>query len=255
MSEALRAMQARFLTGVIDDTADAEALIVDDDIVSARQRLDIYRHNYRASLTGVLADHFARLFAYLGDEQFGRVARAYVAAHRSSTRNLRCYGADFAAFLAHNFPEDGELAELAMLDWALRAAFDAADVALLDAARVGALGDGWIDRTLSLHPSVRLLDFRYNSAAIWSALDGDREPPPVTELPGGARLLIWRRGQQPSFRSLSMDEGAALDQLAAGCSFTSLCARTIDLVGDTAAVTVAEWLGVWLADGVLVAAD
>lgn len=248
-------MQARFLTGVIDGAAVAEALIVDDDVVGARQRLDIYRHNYRASLTGVLADHFARLLAYLGDEQFGRVARAYVAAHRSSTRNLRYYAGEFAAFLAQNFPEDGELAELAMLDGALRAAFDAADVAALDAARVGALGDGWIDRALSLHPSVRLLDFRYNSAAIWSALDGDREPPPVTQLPGRVRLLIWRCGQQPSFRSLPMDEGAALDQLAAGCSFTALCARTIAVAGDRAAATAADWLGIWLADGILVAAD
>ena len=69
-------MQARFLAGVIDDAADAELFIVDDNHVGARKRLDIYRHNYRASLTGVLTDHFARLFAYLGDEQFGRVARA-----------------------------------------------------------------------------------------------------------------------------------------------------------------------------------
>lgn len=248
-------MQARFLTGVIDDNFAAEALIVDDDVVGARRRLDIYRHNYRASLTGVLADHFARLFAYLGDEQFGRVARAYVAAHRSSTRNLRYYGGEFAAFLARNFPEDGELAELAMLDWALRTAFDAADVAILDAARVSAMGDGWIDRPLSLHPSVRLLDFRYNSAAIWSALDSERAPPPVAELPGRVRLLVWRREQQPSFRSLSMEEGAALDQLAAGCSFTALCARTIDVVGDTAAMAIADWLGIWLADGILVAGD
>lgn len=249
-------MQARFLAGVIGDAADAEALIVDDDQVGARKRLDIYRHNYHASLTGVLTDHFARLFAYLGDEQFGRVARAYVAAHRSTTRNLRDYGHEFASFLGHSFPEDSELAELAALDWALRGAFDAADVALLDAARVGALGDGWIDRPLSLHPSARLLNFSYNSAAIWSALDAGREPPPVAELAGPVRLLVWRRGQQPSFRSLTAEEAAALDGLAAGCSFVDLSARAIEACGEAVAMAVvAEWLGTWLADGILVIAD
>ncbi|MBK6413758.1 MAG: putative DNA-binding domain-containing protein [Sphingopyxis sp.] len=249
-------MQARFLAGVIDDAADAELFIVDDNHVGARKRLDIYRHNYRASLTGVLTDHFARLFAYLGDEQFGRVARAYIAGHRSTTRNLRDYGHEFATFLGQNFPEDGELAELAALDWGLRAAFDAADVAHLDTARVGALGNGWIDRPLSLHPSARMLNFSYNSAAIWSALDARREPPPVAELAGPVRLLVWRRRQQPSFRSLTAEEAEALDRLATGCNFINLSARAIEACGESAAMAViAEWLGTWLADGILVTAD
>ena len=80
MAEALRDVQRRFLAGILGGGADAEALIVDDARVGARQRLDIYRNNYRASLTGVLSDHFERLHAYLGDEQFDIVAGAYVAA-------------------------------------------------------------------------------------------------------------------------------------------------------------------------------
>jgi hypothetical protein len=256
MSESLRVIQTHFMAAVIGGAADAEALIVDDGRVGAARRLDIYRHNYRASLTGVLSDHFARLYVYLGDAQFDNVAAAYIARHPSTTRNLRNYGGAFAAFLAEHYPEDGELAELAALDWALRAAFDAADTPILDAARVGALGDEWIERPLKLHPSIQLLSFRHNSAAIWSALDSDEAPPHVIELADPVRLLVWRGGLQPKFRSLSATEAATLERLATPGSFTDLGAHAIEALGEAAALTVlAGWLGIWLADGVLVIAD
>ncbi|WP_428627341.1 putative DNA-binding domain-containing protein [Sphingopyxis sp.] len=256
MFEALRVVQARFLAGVIDGAADAEALIVDDDHVGARRRLDIYRNNYRASLTGVLADHYSRLFAYLGADQFGHVARAYVAAYPSTTRNLRYYGDMFVGFLANNYPDDGELAELAAIDWGLREAFDAPDVAVLDAAGVGALGDALIERSLTLHPSARLLTVRHNIAAIWSALDSETNPPAVEPFAVPVQLLVWRSGQQPKFRSLSADEGAMFARLEAAANFTDLSAQAIERLGEAAALAaLAGWLGIWLGDGVLMSAD
>ncbi|MBN8844155.1 MAG: putative DNA-binding domain-containing protein [Sphingomonadales bacterium] len=256
MPEALREVQQRFLSGIIGGDAGAEALIVDDERVGARQRLDIYRNNYRASLVGVLSDHFERLHAYLGDEQFDNVAGAYVAAHPSATRNLRYYGDVFPAFLAQHFPGDGELAELAQLDWALRSAFDAPDIPLLDAAAVGALGDAWIERRLALHPSASLIAVRFNVATLWSALDAEEEPPEPVEFAAPVTLLVWRSGQQPHFRSLSPAEADALAQIEAGASFTDLSAHLIDHVGEAAAMEeLAAWLGQWLADGLLVLAD
>lgn len=253
MPEALRDMQLRFLAGIVDGDAEAEVLIVDDDNVGARQRLGIYRNNYRASLTGVLSDHFERVHAWLGDEQFDNVAGAYLAAHPSTTRNLRYYGGDLPAFLARHFPDDGELAELAALDWALRAAFDAPDEPVLDAATVGDLGDAWIERRLALHPSAALLPVRFNVAALWSALDAEQEPPALVKFPEAAQLLVWRNGQQPNFRSLGQAEADALALLAAGASFTDLSAAIIESIGEAAAMEeLAAWLGQWLADGVLV---
>jgi hypothetical protein len=257
MSEPLRALQGQFLAAVTGGGRDAEALIVDDDRVGAARRLDIYRNNYRASLTGVLSDHFARLYAYLGDAQFGNVAAAYIDRHPSTTRNLRYYGGAFAAFLADNYPEDSELAELAALDWALRAAFDAPDAAVLGAPCVVALGNSWIDRRLVLHPSGQLVTMRHNSAAIWRALDRDEAPPPVALLADPVRVLVWRGAEQPMFRSLLADEAAALARLATGISITGLSAHVVDTWGEAVAtVTLAGWLTAWLGDGVLtLAAD
>lgn len=256
MPEALRDVQRRFLAGIVAGDADPEAVIVDDPRLSAAKRLDIYRNNYRASLTGVLADHFERLHAYLGDEQFGNIAAAYVTAHPSTTRNLRHYGGELPGFLTRHFPEDGELAELAALDWALRHAFDAADGAPLDAARVGELGDGWIEATLGLHPSVRLLAMRHNSAAIWNALSAEEEPPEVVSLDRAVSVLVWRDGLQPRFRSLPEEEAIALAMIGEGASFTGLSAAIIDSLGEASAMEMlAAWLGQWLADGVLVTGD
>lgn len=253
MPEPLRELQRRFLAGIVEDDADAEALIVDDARVGAAKRLAIYRNNYRASLTGVLADHHERLHAWLGDEQFDTVAGAYVAAHPSTTRNLRHYGGGFAAFLAGHFPDDGELAELARLDWALRAAFDAPDVPALDAVRVTGLGETWLEQPLTLHPSARLLSARFNVAALWRALDAGEEPPEPVALAAPVVLLVWRNGLQPHFRSLSEAEAAALARLEAGATFTGLSAHVIEAVGEAAAMEeLAGWLGQWLADGVLV---
>lgn len=255
MPDTLAEVQRRFLAGIIEGDAGAEALIVDDDRVGAQKRLDIYRNNYRSSLTGVLADHFERLHAWLGDEQFDNVADAYVTLSPSATRNLRYYGAGFPDFLAVHYPDDAEMAELARIDWALRAAFDAPDVALLDAAAVGALGDIWIERRLTLHPSATLLGVRYNVAALWSALDAEEEPPEPAELPEPVALLVWRNGQQPNFRSISAMEAGALQLLDKGANFTDLSADIIERVGEAAAMEeLAVWLGQWLADGVLILA-
>lgn len=255
MPEALREIQQRFLAGVALDDAAAEALIVDDARVGAAKRLDIYRNNYRVSLTGALADHFERLHAWLGDEQFDNIASAYLAAHPSATRNLRYYGGELPGFLVRHFPNDAELGELAALDWALRHAFDAPDAPPLDAAQVAALGDGWIEVPLALHPSAQLLSMRHNSAAIWSALSDDEAPPEVVPIDPAVALLVWRNGLQPQFRSLSVEEAAALAAIESGASFTGLSAATIAALGDVAAMeSLAAWLGQWLADGVLVPA-
>lgn len=256
MAEALRDVQARFLAGVMSGDAEAEALIVDDNRVGAARRLDIYRNNYRASLRDVLADHFERVHAWLGDDQFDNLADAYVTAHPSRTRNLRYYGGEFPGFLAHHYPADGELAELAALDWALRSAFDAADAAPLDAAAVGALGDGWIDRRLMLHPSAQLLAQRHNSRAIWSALDAGETPPDAAPLSAPVTLLVWRLGTPSQFRTLSEEEARALALLGAGASFTDLSVDALGRLGEAGAMeALAAWLGRWLADELLVLAD
>lgn len=255
MAERLRDIQALFLAGVTRGDAGAERLIIDDNRVGATRRLDIYRNNYHASLTGVLADHYERLAAYVGEDQFGRLAEAFVAAHPSAWRNLRYYGGELPAFLAGHYPGDGELAELAALDWALRDAFDAADVEPLDGAAVAAMGEAWIEQPLTLVPSAHLVTAWHNVGAIWNALEAGEVPPEAERRAEPATILVWRGGQ-PQFRTLSGDEAAALERIAGTFSFTDLGEVMLERLGeDEAMQALGGWLGRWLADGLLVLAD
>ncbi len=141
-------------------------------------------------------------------------------------------------------------------DWALRHAFDAPDTPPLDAGAIGMLGEQWVDASLALHPSARLLAMDHNSATLWSALDAGESPPAVAVLAAPVDVLVWRSGLQLHFRSLAAVEATTLVQIERGASFAALCAELIDQVGEaTAMETLAALLARWLADGVLILAD
>jgi len=252
-NESLAAVQNEFFDYILGRSDGALGLIVDDEKVGAEKRMNIYHNAYRASLAGVLADHFERVYRYIGDAQFNEVARAYIANYPSKVRNLRYYGESFPAFLSKCHPRDPELAELAQIDWHLRYAFDAADEKSLDAVRIGALGEEWTTTSLSLHPTATLMRAQYNIIAIWTALDRDDDVPDCTALTEALPILVWRNEMQPHFRSLSHDEATALALLEDGTSFDHICEHIAEISDENAAIeTLSRWLALWLADGVII---
>ncbi|MFX8055483.1 hypothetical protein ABTK93_19635, partial [Acinetobacter baumannii] len=87
------------------------------------------------------------------------LAQAYLAAHPSRHPSIRWFGAALADFMAvagdELVPHPG-LVDLARMDWALRAAFDAAEAPLLQPATLAALSpDDWAGLVLQLHPRVQ----------------------------------------------------------------------------------------------------
>jgi hypothetical protein len=113
--------------------------------IDASQRLGIYHHAYRARLSEVLADSFAKTLLYLGSDTFDEVATAYAVQHPPRRRSLGRFGAGLPAFLAARWPDNPELHELAQLDWDLRACFDGVDVPALSAAAAAAdPQSGWL---------------------------------------------------------------------------------------------------------------
>ncbi|ANH69208.1 DUF2063 domain-containing protein [Mitsuaria sp. 7] len=201
--------------------------------IAAERRLAIYHHAYRARLHETLADSYGHTRRYLGDEWFEREALAFVEDHGSQHFSLRWYGADFAPWLSQRWPDDGEIGELAALDWALRSAFDAADAPTLTMADLASLApEDWADLRLQLPASYARLKQSFNTLALWQALDGDETPPAAQPLTAPLDLLIWRRGHSPHFRSLRPLEAQALDALAAGRTFAETCADLADASAD-----------------------
>lgn len=202
----------------------ATALRQGHGIATAR-RLAIYHQAYRARLCETLADSYGHTRDYLGEAWFEREALAYVEVQGSQAFSLRWYGAGFPAWLAQRYSADGEIAELAALDWALRGAFDAADAEALCLADLASLAPAdWADLRLRLPPSHARLRLAHNTLALWQALDQGEAPPPAQALERPLELLIWRRGHAPHFRSLGEVERRALEGVTAGLCFAELCA-------------------------------
>lgn len=221
--------------------------------IPVERRLQIYHHAYRARLVETLADSFGHTASYLGEAWFEADARAYIETHPSTRCSLRWYGADFPAWLQQRHPQDGDIAELAALDWALRRAFDGPDAPVLTLADLAGLPpEAWARLGFHLQPTAERLTLHFNSLAIWQALDSEDTPPPAAPLAAPGALLVWRRDLQPHFRTLAQVEALALSQLAAGESFAATCAALADTfpAEDTAA-QAGTLLRRWTDEGLL----
>jgi hypothetical protein len=188
----------------------------------------------------------------MGETSLRAALGAYVEAHPSVHRNVRWYGAALDEFLRRTAPwrEQPWLAEIAAFEWTLTLAFDAADDAPLEFAKLAALpGEAWAGLRFRLHPSVHLLPLAFNAPAFRKAVDqGDGVPKPtVTDPP--VTWLVWRKALSPHFRALEPAEAWALRAAQAGTSFPDICEGLCEFITpDEAPGTAANWLRAWIED-------
>ena len=255
MADVLRDEQVMFFDYLLNESDRALNLIIDDEKVGAKQRMDIYHNAYRLSLKGVIGDNYERFKHYVGDAQFDQIAAAYIGEYPSKQRNIRYYGEHLPAFLAKAFPDDTYVAELADLDWKLRAAFDGPEAAILDGTRITELGERWIDAKLRLHPTSSFVTANHNIVALWTAIENDQEVPKAEKLGAQIPILVWRKELQPHFRSRTSAEAAALQYIETGHSFSKLSEFLMESMGEEDALqNLSQWLSTWIADGLLVEA-
>lgn len=217
-------------------------------------RMPIYHHAYRARLSEVLADTYAKTFLYMGSDSFDVHARAFAVAHPPQTRSLNRYGEGLVEALRVQYPANPELHELAQLDWDLRTRFDSADVPALAPAEAQA-SDTWTTCPGVLHPSALLRTITTNVVGVWNAIHTDDDVPEAVALSAPATLLVWRKGHQPHFRTLDAAESAWVQALHAGASVHDACAALLGSglwQGDP--TVLGGWLAQLLDDG-LVQAD
>jgi len=247
-------LQVAFHDHLLNRPSDFAQEVVDGGRISIEHRLHIYHNAYRARLVENLQDAYEKTWAYLGDETFETAARAYIEVTPPNNRNLRWYGATFPAWLGGQFPDDGDVAELAVLDWQLRLAFDAPDAAPIQTdALTGLTSENWETIGFTLTPTLHISQLRFNSVAIWHAIDQEQTPPASETLAEPSWLLIWRKGWKPHFRTINAVENAALQQLQQGTPFAEVCASLSNQFSDNeAAIVAAESLHTWLNDELIV---
>ena len=214
--------------------------------------LGIYANAYRQRLVDVLADAFAKTRTVLGAEAFESAAMHYINEHPPETRNLRWFGAEFAAHLRSVLPAPAAVAELAQLDWALRQAFDGPDSPALAAADLGSVPpEAWASLYLTPVPTAGLLRFEHNTVALWQAIDDETEAPAIVCAEVAVDWLVWRKELQPHFRSLHPVEAALLRAMLGGASFAQACEQAQSQTEEDCINHIGSGLRQWLEDGVL----
>ena len=208
---ALADWQRNFAAGLFSDDAGPESL-------------EVYRGNLRANLHDALAQAYPVVRRLVGEAFFREAAGRYAAAHPSTSGDLHAYGARLASFLEGYAPARGldYLPDVARLEWAVAAAFHAADGEALDYAGLGAIAPADLERVrLCLHPSVRLLASPYPVAAIWEANQPGRDGTPG-RAEGADRAAVYREGFEVRVRPVGESSWRFLQALASGASLGEL---------------------------------
>jgi hypothetical protein len=202
----LRDLQGAMAASVLQGTDAPLAPIVRADGIAFDGRLQVYRNNTFSSLTAALKDSFPVVCQLVDERFFGYAAKEYILAHPPHAPRLAEYGGDFAEFLAAFQPAAhlAYLPDVARLEWAVNAAYHAADAPTLDPARIAAVPqDRYPQLKFAAHPSVQLFASTFPIDRIWQAHQpgGDLETK-IDLTSGGCRLLIDRNDQDIRFLSL-----------------------------------------------------
>ena len=250
----LSGLQTAFHDHLLNQPSTIAQEVIAGGRISVEHRLHIYHNAYRVRLLENLRDAFEKTWAYLGDTTFETTALAFIEVNPPQHRNLRWHGAAFPQWLANQFPDDQDIAELALIDWQLRHAFDGPNATPVDAMQLAVLGpEDWENVGFQFAPTLFIAPLRYNTVSIWHALDQEQAPPTAEVLPEPSWLLIWRKAWQPHFRTIQAAEQAALTQLQGGAAFAAVCAALSQQFSEQEATSVAaEHLRTWFQDELIV---
>lgn len=231
-----------------------EGFAVSDSRAGAALRLEIYANAYFERIHDVLARDFETLARTLGEEGFHDLVTAYLCVHVPSRPSLRHAGERLADFLAEHAAAEPFrrrwpwAADLARLEWALAFAFDAPEAAALEREQLAAVApEGWERIVFALRPCVRRLALAWEVAPLREAFEAgcENRVPPAEPAPNG--LLVWRRGERVSFRSIDDEERELLARVEAGAPFGALCEWLAARHGAGAApARAAAWLAAWV---------
>lgn len=227
----------------------------------------VYRGNYRAAVVESLQETYAKTCQWTGEEAFRAAAIHHVKSHPSASWTIDHAGAGFDATCAQLFTREGEVAELAWLEWAMLEAFGAPDTPALSpaqfAAQTAAMSEAeLIAMKIRFTPDFAWRMAQHNLTLMWRWLEehagshprGSLKPSPTLSQPRG--VLVWREGERPTFKLVERAQIDAIEALAEGATFGETCTA----LHSTSAVDGAQhkgieqggaMLGQWVKEGLV----
>lgn len=255
----LAEIQDRFQQAVLKGDEGIFDTILDNSRTTRQTLFGVYANAYVGRLVDILQNEYELLYAYCGDEEFRKLAEAYIAACPSHTQNARWFGSHLPEHLAAAAPYSNypELSELSAIERATSNAFDAEDAPLLEMSALQAYApESWPQLVFKPHPSAVRLDLATNAFHIWKALKSDEAPPAAETSKGVNRLVVWRQGSTPKLRIMPDEEAMMWIEATKGVRFEVLCEMVATFDDpDTAAMRAAGYLQGWLAAEMLTSAS
>lgn len=252
----LSELQALFQEAILKGGDDILRLIPPNAYTNAEVLFGVYRNAYVGRLIEIIGSDHPLTAMYLGPEAFDDLARAYVAAHPSTTQNARWVSRHLTAFARQTlrFAPHPSVGDLIAIEAALNTAFDAADAEPVTIAVLQQVPpEQWDMLVFTPHPSAQRLSLSSNALELWVALKDDAEVPAAE--PAATELLVWRQDASPMLRPLGAEETMMWDEASRGVRFGVLCEMLATFDDpETSALRAAQYLQGWLTSGALAGA-
>ncbi len=227
-----------------------DGLIRPRGMLDAVARLDIYANMYFFRIHDALAEDFPAVRATIGPQRFHNLITDYLLAHPSRSFTLRDVGACLPDFVRSHVVSSQWpwIGDLALLEWAVVEAFDAADSPQVDEAALAQVPAGeWGLRRVVWHPSLRVLRCAFSVHVPWrQCQDGQQLDEPRLE---ETWLRVWRQHERVFVAAVPPLEGRALGFDRA---LASLAEELATVLGEEAAAQqLAAWFAAWVKGGLV----
>jgi hypothetical protein len=233
-----------------------DAIIVGDDRLSSRERVEIYANAYFYRLFDVFKEDFPATLAVIGATNLHNLITGYLIDHPPIEPEIQYAGRHLPDFIrTHPLRQRWPfIADLAHLERAMIEVLQGPDAEPLDAGVMRTVAPAeWPAIQLRAHPCLRILELGWHIDTVRRAIENGaswEEP-----AHGATAILVWRRKSQVHYRALERGEHEAIALAQSGATFAAICDAIVGEVGDEdegGPVLINGLLERWLGDGVLV---
>lgn len=198
--------------------------------LSAKDRLQIHRNNYRLTLSDALIGVYPIVMSFVGRDWLEASLKKFVTEHPPQMACLADYGGDFADFLGGFEPASSMpyLSDIARLEWAVHQCQNARDEKFMSAADWrNVAGPAAQSRTFKLVSAHSFIVSPYPLLDLWSVGSGEDSDREIDLESGGMILLVIRPATEVLIYPLEIKEYTFLSLLEKGeCVLTA--AKAVD---------------------------
>ena len=220
----LHELQTEFARHVLGKQSNDLLPLIEINGIEASRRLQVYRNNFRITLTESLQSVYPVVEQLVGDAFFVQTVAQYIENHLPQTGDLREYGSDFPDFL-ENLESLGSLKyipDIARIEWLCHLSWFAKDAETLSIQELSEIPEEeYPNLKLGFHPSVHTLESEHPVFDIWEYCMQDEANRSGSSLEIGSQgqcVLIRRDNYEVTVNRIDHTLFKFLKMMAENCS-------------------------------------